>query len=235
MSATTPPGFPETPREFLANWTASRGNLRNFLENQALAPLDEESQRTAGEAAGNDASPHRSLYALAVENGAARPNAPLLGVPVPQARAEKRSALVRIDVATGERHTLLDRDGTEVDPGPVSPDGTRVLVPATHAWRTDYRGVLSQVPVPQPGGDLGDTDVSRPAASHFAADYFFEVEDQVGRIVTAFEPDGRGFAQTSTAALRGRKLFLWGRGPGGRARDRPPHRAHHLPHRRRAG
>lgn len=95
-------------------------------------------------------------------------------------------------------------------------DGTRVLVPATHAWRTDYRGVLSQVPVPQPGGDLGDTDVSRPAASHFAADYFFEVEDQVGRIVTAFEPDGRGFAQTSTAALRGRKLFLWGRGPGGR-------------------
>ena len=51
VSATTPPGFPESPREFLANWTASRGNLRNFLENQALAPLDEESQRTAGEAA----------------------------------------------------------------------------------------------------------------------------------------------------------------------------------------
>ena len=51
MSATTPPGFPESPRDFLANWTASRGNLRNFLETQALAPLDEESQRTAGEAA----------------------------------------------------------------------------------------------------------------------------------------------------------------------------------------
>ena len=42
MSATTPPGFPESPRDFLANWTASRGNLRNFLETQALAPLDEE-------------------------------------------------------------------------------------------------------------------------------------------------------------------------------------------------
>jgi poly(3-hydroxybutyrate) depolymerase len=52
----------------------------------------------------------------------------LLGVPVPQARAEKRSALVRIDVATGERHTLLDRDATEVDPGPISPDGTRAVV-----------------------------------------------------------------------------------------------------------
>lgn len=52
----------------------------------------------------------------------------LLGVPVPQARAEQRSALVRIDVATGERHTLLDRDATEVDPGPISPDGTRAVV-----------------------------------------------------------------------------------------------------------
>ncbi|GGK68439.1 S9 family peptidase [Ornithinimicrobium pekingense] len=52
----------------------------------------------------------------------------LLGVPVPQARAEQRSALVRIDVASGERHTLLDRDATEVDPGPVSPDGTRAVV-----------------------------------------------------------------------------------------------------------
>ena len=51
MSALPPPGFPESPRDFLANWTASRGNLRNFLENQALAPLGEEEQRAAGEAA----------------------------------------------------------------------------------------------------------------------------------------------------------------------------------------
>lgn len=95
-------------------------------------------------------------------------------------------------------------------------DGTRVLVPATHAWRTDYRGELSRVAVPRPGGDLGDADVSRPTASTFAADYFYEVEDQTGRLLVAAEADGRGFAQTSTAALRGRKLFLWGHGPGGR-------------------
>ncbi len=31
----------------------------------------------------------------------------------------------------------------------------------------------------------------------------------------AVEPDGRGFAQTSTSGLRGRKLFLWGSGPAG--------------------
>ncbi|MDO5033103.1 HAD family phosphatase [Corynebacterium sp.] len=47
--------MPDSPREFLANWTASRGNLRNFLENQAFAPLDEESQKTAGEAAASAA------------------------------------------------------------------------------------------------------------------------------------------------------------------------------------
>ncbi|WP_169333355.1 DUF5107 domain-containing protein [Demetria terragena] len=93
-------------------------------------------------------------------------------------------------------------------------DETRVLVPATHAWQTDYRGVLTRVAVPRP--DPNGVDVSRPAASTFAADYFFEVSDSPARMVSAFEPDGRGFAQTSTAALRGRKLFLWGRGPGGR-------------------
>ena len=52
----------------------------------------------------------------------------LLSVPVPTGRGEQRSALVRIDVATGERHTLLDRDATEVEAGPISPDGTRAVV-----------------------------------------------------------------------------------------------------------
>lgn len=51
MSATpTPPSMPDSPRDFLANWTASRGNLRNFLETTALAPLDDDAQRAAGEA-----------------------------------------------------------------------------------------------------------------------------------------------------------------------------------------
>lgn len=48
-------GLPLNPRDFLANWTASRGNLRNFLENSALAPLDDASQRAAGEAAASQA------------------------------------------------------------------------------------------------------------------------------------------------------------------------------------
>ncbi len=90
--------------------------------------------------------------------------------------------------------------------------GTRVLVPADRAWRTDYSGVLERVSIPVPDVQI---DVSVPSASTYAADYFYEVGDQQGRLVTAVEPDGRGIAQTSTAALRGRKLFLWGHGPGG--------------------
>ncbi|KGN34882.1 hypothetical protein N802_02280 [Knoellia sinensis KCTC 19936] len=94
---------------------------------------------------------------------------------------------------------------------PETPD-TRVLVPATTAWRTDYGGRLERVSVPFPDGPA---DVSVPSASRYAADYFFDVGDHPGRVVTAVEPDGRGFGQTSTDALRGRKLFLWGSGPGG--------------------
>lgn len=90
--------------------------------------------------------------------------------------------------------------------------GTRVLVPATHAWRTDYTGVLDRVSVPFPDGDV---DISRPTASTYAADYFYEVADHRGRFVCAVEPDGKGLAQTSTEALHGRKLFLWGTSPGG--------------------
>lgn len=90
--------------------------------------------------------------------------------------------------------------------------GTRVLVPATHAWRTDYSGALTRVAVPFPDGP---TDVSLAAASDYPADYFYEVADQRGAMVCAVEPDGLGMSQTSTAALRGRKLFLWGQSPGG--------------------
>lgn len=42
---------PNSPSEFLAAWSASRGNLRHFFEDTALPPIDEQSQREAGEAA----------------------------------------------------------------------------------------------------------------------------------------------------------------------------------------
>ena len=90
---------------------------------------------------------------------------------------------------------------------------TRVLCPAARAWRSDESGALTGVRVPFPDGP--DVDVSRPMASEHSADYFYDVRDQTGRVLVAVEPDGHGFGQTSTAALTGRKLFLWGAGSGG--------------------
>ena len=90
--------------------------------------------------------------------------------------------------------------------------GTRVLTPATHAWRTSYSGSLDLVTVPHPEGSA---DISYPSASSASADYFFDVAEQTGRSITAVEADGTGFAQTSTDELHGRKLFLWGNAPGG--------------------
>lgn len=37
--------------DLLASWSVSRGNLRRFLEDLAIPPLDDDAQRTAGEAA----------------------------------------------------------------------------------------------------------------------------------------------------------------------------------------
>ncbi|QZY28587.1 DUF5107 domain-containing protein [Nocardioides coralli] len=91
--------------------------------------------------------------------------------------------------------------------------GTRVLCPAEHAWRTAYDGALDRVAFPVPDGD--GVDVSRPGASVHAADYFFDVGDRSGRLVAAVEADGLGLLQTSTDRLAGRKLFVWGAGPGG--------------------
>ncbi len=95
---------------------------------------------------------------------------------------------------------------------PESP-GTRVLTTADAAWRTEYTGALVRVPVPYP--DRPDVDISRPMASTFPADYFYDVQEQRGRHIVSVEPDGSGFAETSTQGLRGRKLFLWGSGPAG--------------------
>jgi hypothetical protein len=91
--------------------------------------------------------------------------------------------------------------------------GTRVLTTADAAWRTEYTGALTRVPVPHP--DRADADISYPMAATSPADYFYDLRGQRGRYIVSVEPDGGGFAQTSTRGLRGRKLFLWGSGPAG--------------------
>ena len=94
----------------------------------------------------------------------------------------------------------------------VSAD-TRVIAPATRAFRTEYPNGLRVTGVP----DDGDGDVTFPASQAKAADFFFDVAAQQRPWIVAVGGDGAGAAHVSTAALRGRKLFVWGTGRGGRA------------------
>jgi hypothetical protein len=92
--------------------------------------------------------------------------------------------------------------------------GVRVLAPAARAWRTGYDGSIARVDIPFP--DDPATDVSYPLLAQRAADYFFQVPPERRAWIAAVQADGRGLVQTSTAKLRGRKLFLWGTSAGGR-------------------
>ncbi|MBD0741574.1 DUF5107 domain-containing protein [Streptomyces sp. CBMA152] len=88
----------------------------------------------------------------------------------------------------------------------------RVLVPADEAWHFGYARTLRRVPVPHWEG----ADRTYPLRGEYPADYFYEVPDTERRWIAALDGAGRGLVQTSTDLLRGRKLFLWGSGRGGR-------------------
>ncbi|MGW2479987.1 DUF5107 domain-containing protein [Streptomyces sp. NPDC001571] len=89
---------------------------------------------------------------------------------------------------------------------------TRVLAPAEEAWHFGYERTLRRVPVPEFDG----ADRTYPLRSEHPADYFYEVPDGARRWIASLDGDGQGLVQTSTDTLRGRKLFLWGSGRGGR-------------------
>ncbi|MFF9315466.1 DUF5107 domain-containing protein [Streptomyces sp. NPDC014748] len=92
------------------------------------------------------------------------------------------------------------------------PEERRVLAPAEEAWHFGYERRLRRVPVPAYDG----VDRTYPLNSPYAADYFYEVPDGRRRWIAALDEHGDGLVQTSTDVLRGRKLFVWGSGAGGR-------------------
>ncbi|MFB7707747.1 DUF5107 domain-containing protein [Streptomyces sp. NPDC056105] len=92
------------------------------------------------------------------------------------------------------------------------PEEHRVLAPADEAWHFGYERSLRRVPVPEFDG----VDRTYPLSGEYPADYFYEVPDGQRRWIAALDDDGHGLVQTSTDLLRGRKLFLWGHGAGGR-------------------
>ncbi|MFJ1865910.1 DUF5107 domain-containing protein [Streptomyces sp. NPDC088097] len=90
--------------------------------------------------------------------------------------------------------------------------GTRVLAPADEAWHFGYERSLRRIPVP----DWQDADRTYPSNSTYPADFFYEVQDTVRPWITSLDAEGHGLVQASTGRLRGRKLFVWGAGEGGR-------------------
>ncbi|MEU9101477.1 DUF5107 domain-containing protein [Streptomyces sp. NPDC048361] len=89
---------------------------------------------------------------------------------------------------------------------------TRVLAPADEAWHFGYEHTLRRVPMPTWDG----VDRTYPLRGEHPADYFYEVPDGARRWIASLDASGHGLVQTSTDTLRGRKLFLWGSGRGGR-------------------
>jgi hypothetical protein len=90
--------------------------------------------------------------------------------------------------------------------------GTRVVAPADATWHFGYDRSLRRVPVPEWDG----ADRSYPLNSVFPADFFHEVPARSRKWIASLDTGGRGLVQTSTDVLTGRKLFVWGSGPGGR-------------------
>jgi tetratricopeptide (TPR) repeat protein len=93
----------------------------------------------------------------------------------------------------------------------VAGHDTRVLAPATRAFRTEYPNRLRVAAVPDDGDDS-----TYPAHHHLAADFFYDVAPDQRPWIAAVDGDGTGIAQISTERLRGRKLFVWGTARGGR-------------------
>jgi len=97
-------------------------------------------------------------------------------------------------------------------------DDSRVIVPAVDAWHWGYTATLSLVGIPTDPDSDGGADATYPARIDGASDHFFRIgAADAGRPwICSVDGAGAGFGHASTAILRGRKLFRWGTGPGGR-------------------
>lgn len=88
----------------------------------------------------------------------------------------------------------------------------RMVVPAHAAYtNNDRERSISKVSAPIHQG----RDLTYPTNNPIAVDYFWKIPQKQRKFMAYYDKDGYGFFQTSTARQRGRKLFVWGQGPGG--------------------
>ncbi len=123
---------------------------------------------------------------------------------------------VRIDNAMARDTAVYWWSNMAVNQG----EDVRVLVPAERAFRLGYGGRVSKIPIPmmriETKEGAREIDISRSTQIPQAMDFFFDVDRDARPFLAALDGSGYGMCQTSTAGLRGRKLFVWGMGAGGR-------------------
>ena len=90
--------------------------------------------------------------------------------------------------------------------GVVETDESRVVVPADEYYSVSEKGVY-KTPVTE--------DNLYPVRTPFAKDYFWKTREDTRRYICQVDKEGYGLCQTSTARLKGRKLFVWGNIQGG--------------------
>ncbi|MDD4772014.1 MAG: DUF5107 domain-containing protein [Eubacteriales bacterium] len=89
-------------------------------------------------------------------------------------------------------------------------EGARVIAPVTETF-THIDGAIAKAPVPH----YLNTDITYPVNQRRSVDFFWKIPDAKRKYICQLDKDGYGLIQTSTARLKGRKLFVWGQGPGG--------------------
>ena len=91
----------------------------------------------------------------------------------------------------------------------------RIIVPATttfaNTYVSDTEHSLSKLPLPVCEG----FDCTYPTNHWTSKDHFFNIPNGERKYEASIYEDGYGLIQTSTDRLKGRKLFVWGRSPGG--------------------
>ncbi len=93
-----------------------------------------------------------------------------------------------------------------------SPKGARLVTNADVVY-TMNDGKLKRYSLPftKPG-----VDISYPETAPISMDHFFRTRDGEMKFETLLNPQGYGLVQASTERLKGRKIFVWGQGRGGR-------------------
>lgn len=92
---------------------------------------------------------------------------------------------------------------------------TRIIVPSDETIVSSYMSdhyLVDKTTVPI----SGTTDISYPQNVPVSQDYFYKLRKGSQKWIASAEKDGTGLVQCSTDFLKGRKLFIWGMGQGGR-------------------